>query len=142
MSFALLRPVFVLLTKPAVCGLPQTPLKALSCSFWRKRKEDHMRPKAKKQEQNQERKEVSKMFEVSRIHRIEGNDTLKAFVDIKVADSVLIKGLRVMASKNDTLFVAMPSQKAEDGKYYPTVKPLTKEANQELQDAVLSAYNG
>jgi DNA-binding cell septation regulator SpoVG len=100
-----------------------------------------MRPKIKKQEQNQERKEVSKMFEVSRMHRIEGNDTLKAFVDIKVADSVLIKGLRVMAGKNDTLVVAMPSQKAEDGKYYPTVKPLTKEANQELQNAVLSAYN-
>ncbi|QAT16706.1 hypothetical protein BU251_02645 [Candidatus Velamenicoccus archaeovorus] len=100
-----------------------------------------MRPKAKKQQQNQERKEVSKMFEVSRIHRIEGNDTLKAFVDIKVADCVLIKGLRVMATKDDTLFVAMPSQKAEDGKYYPTVKPLSKEANQELQDAVLAAYN-
>lgn len=100
-----------------------------------------MCPKAKKQQQNQERKEVSEMFKVSRIHRIEGNDTLKAFVDIKVADSVLIKGLRVMTTKENTLFVAMPSQKAEDGKYYPTVKPLSKEANQELQDAVLAAYN-
>ena len=100
-----------------------------------------MCPKNKKQEQNQEGKEVVTMIEVSRIHRIDGNDTLKAFVDIKVADAVLIKGLRVMAGKDNTLFVAMPSHKAEDGKYYPTVKPLSKEANAELQNVVLKAYS-
>ena len=100
-----------------------------------------MCPKNKNQEKIQERKEVSQMIEVSRIHRIDGNATLKAFVDIKVADAVLIKGLKVMVSKDENLFVSMPSHKAQDGKYYPTVKPLSKEANKELQDAVLLAYS-
>jgi DNA-binding cell septation regulator SpoVG len=35
------------------------------------------------------------MIEVARVHKVERDEgTLKAFVDIKVADAVLIKGLR------------------------------------------------
>jgi len=86
------------------------------------------------------RKEVSEMIEVARIYKVEKEEsTLKAFVDIKVADAVLIKGIRVLAKKEGGLFAAMPSQ-ANDGKYYQTVKFLTPEANEELQKVVLAAY--
>ena len=69
------------------------------------------------------------MIEVDRVYKVEKQDsTLKAFVDIKVADAVLIKGIRVMAKKDGGLFAAMPSHLAGDGKYYDTVKFLTPEA--------------
>ena len=96
----------------------------------------------KKQKQNEPRKEVSIMIEVARLYKMENKEdnNLKAFVDINVCDAVLIKGLRVLSKKEGGLFVAMPSQKAQDGKYYETVKLLTDEAKQELQEVVLAAY--
>ena len=87
------------------------------------------------------RKEVSNMIEVARVYKVEKEDsTLKAFVDIKVADAVLIKGIRVLAKKDGGLFAAMPSHLAGDGKYYDTVQFLTPEAKTELQEVVLAAY--
>jgi len=82
------------------------------------------------------------MIEVARIFKVENKEesTLKAFVDVKVSDIVLIKGIRVLAKKEGGLFAAMPSNLAGDGKYYPTVKFLTAEANEELQKVVLEAY--
>ena len=95
-----------------------------------------------KTKQKTNRKEVSSMIEVARIFKVENNEesTLKAFVDVKVSDVVLIKGIRVLAKKEGGLFAAMPSNLAGDGKYYPTVKFLTAEANEELQKVVLEAY--
>lgn len=81
------------------------------------------------------------MIEVARVYKVEKEEsTLKAFVDVKVSDVVLIKGIRVLAKKEGGLFAAMPSNLAGDGKYYPTVKFLTAEANEELQKVVLEAY--
>ena len=95
----------------------------------------------KKQKQNEPRKEVKTMIEVARVYKLEKDESaLKAFVDIKVADAVLIKGIRVMAKKDGGLFAAMPSHLAGDGKYYDTVQFLTPEAKNELQEVVLSAY--
>ena len=94
-----------------------------------------------KTKQKTNRKEVSKMIEVARVYKVEKEEsTLKAFVDIKVADAVLIKGIRVLAKKDGGLFAAMPSNQANDGKYYETVKFLTTEGNKELQEVVLAAY--
>ena len=96
----------------------------------------------KKQKQKSTEKEVSRVIEVDRIFKLENGEenSLKAFADIKVSDVVLIKGIRVLAKKDGGLFAAMPSDLAKDGKYYQTVKFLTKEANEELQKAVLEAY--
>ena len=94
-----------------------------------------------KTKQKTNRKEVSNMIEVARVYKVEKEEsTLKAFVDIKVADCVLIKGIRVLAKKDGGLFAAMPSHLANDGKYYETVKFLTAEGNKELQEVVLAAY--
>lgn len=95
----------------------------------------------KKQTQNETVKGAQAMFEVARILRTENGSHLKAFVDLKVGNAVLIKGVRVLANKEGGLFVSMPSQKATDGKYYETVRILAKETKQELQDVILAAYN-
>ncbi|MBI4706891.1 MAG: septation protein SpoVG family protein [Candidatus Omnitrophica bacterium] len=94
-----------------------------------------------KTKQKTNRKEVNTMIEVARVYKVEKDESsLKAFVDIKVADAVLIKGIRVMAKKDGGLFAAMPSHLAGDGKYYDTVQFLTPEAKTELQEVVLAAY--
>ena len=94
-----------------------------------------------KTKQKTNRKEVKNMIEVDRVYKVEKQDsTLKAFVDIKVADAVLIKGIRVMAKKDGGLFAALSSHLAGDGKYYDTVQFLTPEAKNELQEVVLAAY--
>jgi len=95
-----------------------------------------------KTKQKQARKEVKTMIEVARVYKVEKDEgTLKAFVDIKVADAVLIKGVRVLAKKDGSgLFAAMPSHLGGDNKYYDTVQFLTPEAKNELQEVVLAAY--
>lgn len=79
--------------------------------------------------------------EVARIHKLNGDSPVKAFVDIKVNDSILIKGLRVVEGKKG-VFVSMPSDKGADGKYYDSIKPLTKEASAEIANAALGAFKG
>ncbi len=78
-------------------------------------------------------------LEVSRIHKVDGDSKLKAFVDITLGDW-LIKGLRIVEGK-DGLFLGMPRHQGKDGRWYNTVMLNSKETHQELTDLVLAAYN-
>lgn len=80
----------------------------------------------------------SNAIQVSRIYKVEGDSTLKAFVDISLA-GIVIKGLRIVNGKKG-LFLGMPRHQGKDGKWYPTVYPATKEIQQELTDLVMQAY--
>ena len=84
---------------------------------------------------------MSKQVEVTvkRINKLDGTGTLKAFCDVTVAESFVIKGLRVVEGKNG-VFVSMPQERGKDGNWYDTVIPLTKEARQQVSETVLSAY--
>jgi len=77
-------------------------------------------------------------LEVVRLHRFAGDSKIKAFVDVSVGE-YLVKGLRVVSGPKG-LFLGMPQEKAKDGKWYDTFLPLTKEAREELSEAVLAAY--
>ena len=81
-----------------------------------------------------------KVFEMNK-------DKLKAFATITISNEIVITGLKIMDSING-YWVAMPSRKnskendgSEDYKaYIDTVYPITKEARNELQTAVLTKY--
>lgn len=77
-------------------------------------------------------------IQVDRIHKIEGDSKLKAFVDISL-DDLVIKGLRVVLGVNG-LFVSMPCHQGKDGKWYNTVYPATREKRKELNELILQAY--
>jgi stage V sporulation protein G len=79
--------------------------------------------------------------EVSRIHKLDGSGSTKAFCDISILDSLVINGLRIVEGK-DGLFVSMPREKGKDGKYYNTVIPLKREVKDEIEKLVLEAYGG
>jgi len=92
-------------------------------------------------------KEVIKMvgtelkLEVNRLHKLEGTGSTKAFCDISILGSFLIKGLRVVEGEKG-LFVSMPREEGKDGKWYNTVIPLTREIRDEIERIVLEAYGG
>ena len=79
-------------------------------------------------------------IEVARIYRV-SNGSLKAFIDVVLDGQVLVKGLKIFASRDGDLSLKMPSGQAKNGKWYPTVKILDDELNQELQERVLEAYH-
>jgi len=79
------------------------------------------------------------MIEVARLHRLEGNGQLKAFADV-VINEVLVKGVRIIEGKNG-LFITMPQSQGKDGKWYATMMLLNENLKEELQEALLEAYN-
>jgi stage V sporulation protein G len=82
----------------------------------------------------------SSEIQVARLFRVgkEGSK-LKAFVDLSIGDSLIVKGFKVVEGENG-LFVGMPSQPGKDGKWYDAAFPTSKEKRQEISELILSAY--
>lgn len=69
-----------------------------------------------------------------------GSSKTKAFIDLELDDTLVIKGLTLVEGKED-LFLSFPSTKGKDGKYYNSVYSLNKEWTKRLQDACIKKYN-
>ena len=80
-------------------------------------------------------------LEVSRLHKLDGSGSTKAFCDLSIFGSFVIKGLRVVEGEKG-LFVSMPREEGKDGKWYNTVTPLKREVKDEVERIVLEAYGG
>ncbi len=80
-------------------------------------------------------------LEVAKLHKLDGSGALKAFCDLSILDSFIIKGLRVVEGEKG-LFVSMPQEAGKDGKWYNTVIPLNRQVKDEIEKIVLEAYGG
>ena len=80
-------------------------------------------------------------LEVSRLHKLDGSGPTKAFCDLSILDSFVIKGLRVVEGEKG-LFVSMPREEGKDGKWYNTVTTLKREIRDTVEKLVLEAYGG
>jgi stage V sporulation protein G len=69
-----------------------------------------------------------------------GNSKTKAFIDLELDATLVIKGLTLVEGK-DGLFLSFPSKKGKDGKYYNSVYSLDKEWTKLLQDECVKKYN-
>lgn len=69
-----------------------------------------------------------------------GTSNTKAFIDLKLDDTLVIKGLTLVEGKKG-LFLLFPSKKGKDGEYYNSIYSLDKEWTQYLQDACIKKYN-
>lgn len=67
------------------------------------------------------------------------NSAIKAFAAVTVNDEFVIKNIKVIEGDKG-LFVAMPSRKIS-GEYQDVVFPITKEAREQLNNAVIECYN-
>lgn len=68
-----------------------------------------------------------------------GNSKTKAFIDLELDDTLVIKGLTLVEGNNG-LFLSFPSKKGKDGNYYNSVYSLDKEWSNLLQDACIKKY--
>lgn len=75
----------------------------------------------------------------ARINLVNSKSSLVAFATITLDGSLVVKGLKVI-NGNKGLFVSMPSSEGHDGKFYDDVFPITKDLRNEINDAVLDAY--
>lgn len=80
-------------------------------------------------------------FKVARIHRLAGEGTMKAFVDLSINDTIVIRGLKIIQGKNG-VFVSMPQEKGKDNKWYDTIRCLSEDLRGVIQAKVIAAYNG
>lgn len=69
-----------------------------------------------------------------------GTSNTKAFIDLKVNDTLVIRGLALVEGKKG-LFLSFPSKKGKDGKYYNSIYSLDKEWSELLQNACIRKYN-
>ena len=76
---------------------------------------------------------------VKRLVKFDGEGSLKAYVDLAVGESFLIRGLRVVKGKNG-VFVSMPRQQGKNGKWFDSVMAMTPETKKEVEQVVLEAY--
>ena len=65
---------------------------------------------------------------------------LVGMADIKINGAFLIRGCKVLTGENG-LFVGYPSRKAENGEYRDIAFPVTKEARDQINTAVIDGYN-
>jgi len=87
-----------------------------------------------------EDKSMSNQIEVVRINRLEGEGSIKAFCDISLFDTLIIKGLKVVNGKNG-IFVGMPHEQGKDGKWYETVRLLKNDLKEAIEKTVLEAFS-
>lgn len=75
---------------------------------------------------------------ITRLKSSTGN--LMAYADITLNKSLVVKGLRLINGQKG-LFVAFPSTKGKDDKYYDIVFPIDRETREHISEAVVEEYN-
>ena len=78
---------------------------------------------------------------IDRMFKLEGDGKVKAFFDITLNNTVLIRGLKIVGGK-DGEFIAMPGTKGKDNKWYDGVRCLSEGFKQDLMDLALEKYRG
>ena len=68
------------------------------------------------------------------------NSKTKAFVELKLDEVLIVKGLSLVEGKNG-LFLSFPSSKGKDNKYYNSVYSLNKVWTSDLEKACIKKYN-
>ena len=78
-------------------------------------------------------------LKVDRIHKLSDSGPMKAFVDLSVNDVLVIKGLRVVQGQKG-LFVSMPQEQGKDKRWYDSIRCLSSEIRDRINEKVLTAY--
>ena len=76
---------------------------------------------------------------IIKIHRLQQDSRVKAFVDLGINDALLIKGLRIVQGKNG-LFVSMPTEQGKNERWYERVRCLNQSVRLLIAEKVLEAY--
>lgn len=69
----------------------------------------------------------------------EGKTHTKAFIELKLDDHFIVKGLTLVEGKKG-LFLSFPATKGKDGIFYNSVYSLDREWTKQLEDACIKKY--
>ena len=78
-------------------------------------------------------------FKIVKLHRLPEGNRIKAFVDLGINDTLIIKGLRVVDSDKG-LFVSMPQELGKNDRWYDKVRCLDIEVRNKISKKVLEAF--
>jgi stage V sporulation protein G len=65
---------------------------------------------------------------------------VKAMAEVEIGHGLLIKGLKIVESRNGGIFVGYPSRRGKDGVYREIVQPVSRDAEAAIRQAVVEAY--
>ncbi|MDR3552746.1 MAG: septation regulator SpoVG [Clostridia bacterium] len=74
-----------------------------------------------------------------KIRKLFTEGRIRAVVSIILDNDFAVHDLKVIEGI-ERLFVAMPNRKSEDGRFQDIVHPITSEAREQLEEAVLEKY--
>ena len=74
-----------------------------------------------------------------RLKKVNSDGKMKAIASITIDDAFVVRDIRVIEGQNG-LFVAMPSRKTPEGEFRDIAHPITAEARELIQSAILKAY--
>ncbi len=78
-------------------------------------------------------------LKVAKIHLLP-QGRIKAFVDLIINESLMIKGIRIVSSPKGGIFVAMPQEIGKNKQWYDQVRCLNHQLRQDINTIVLEAY--
>ncbi len=74
-----------------------------------------------------------------RVRKMTKEGNMKAVASITIDNEIAIHDIKIIEGENG-LFIAMPSRKTADGEYRDIAHPISHEAREVLQTAILEAY--
>lgn len=74
-----------------------------------------------------------------RLRRMQPEGKMRAYASVTLDDEFVVHEMRIIDGPRG-LFVAMPSRRSADGEFRDIAHPITAEARQYIQTAVLQAF--
>ena len=74
-----------------------------------------------------------------RLKKVNSDGKMKAIASITIDEAFVVRDIRVIEGQNG-LFVAMPSRKTPEGDFRDIAHPITPEARELIQTAILKEY--
>lgn len=74
-----------------------------------------------------------------RVRKVLPDGKMKAVASVTLDDEFVVHDVRVVEGANG-LFIAMPSRKTPEGTFRDVAHPITAEAREMIQEAVIRAY--
>jgi stage V sporulation protein G len=74
-----------------------------------------------------------------RLRRLQPNGKMRGYASVTLDDEFVVHEMRIIDGPKG-LFVAMPSRRSADGEFRDIAHPITPEARQYIQAAVLEAF--
>ncbi|MEI8011785.1 MAG: septation protein SpoVG family protein [Candidatus Omnitrophota bacterium] len=80
------------------------------------------------------------MFNVEKMYRLPDAGNLKAFADVCVNDTLVIRGIRLLDGKKG-LFISMPQEQGKDNRWYDQVVCRSSAVYEDLSQKVVEYYH-